>query len=501
MNPKMSVKIIPEGVIYNNEEESRLTVLLLVPFYSFFEKYETRRAGCPLGLELIAVELVAKGFNVIFIDACMAAYNQFTPQDDGSIRYGLTDQQLRKLLSQFNPDIVGITSLFSNQANNVARVAALTKEAYPKAIITEGGSNATGDIERVLEDPNVDMVIRKEGVVSFPELCYSLESNQSSRNFTPVLGVSYKDSIGKPVDNPGRGLLPDLDLLAPRRLEIPLHPMYDTPEHTGGSRHQKEGRLAYIMSSQGCPLKCDFCHIHIMAGNIRYYSLARFEQEVVLLKAAGVTELVVEDDMFFADMQRAMAICDILKKHSMSWFEEGGLSMFKFMKPGHNLTYKQVLNKLAESGCYRFYLAIESANPQSLIESHKPHINTRVEPAEEIVRYATNSGIEVVGGFMVGFQNESLQDMERTVEYAIKLKQVGLAYAMIFIVTAIPGTMAYNKFQSLFPDLDLRTSHERAAFPVGGLTPEELTKLRFQWMQEVNGDCMMVAKETKNWGL
>ena len=45
MNTEMSVKVIPEGVIYRNEEESRLTILLLVPFYSFFEKYETRRAG------------------------------------------------------------------------------------------------------------------------------------------------------------------------------------------------------------------------------------------------------------------------------------------------------------------------------------------------------------------------------------------------------------------------------------------------------------------------
>ncbi|HOZ36904.1 MAG TPA: hypothetical protein PLR18_03700, partial [bacterium] len=84
----------------------------MVPFYSFFERHETRRAGCPLGLEMIVTELVARGFNVIYIDACMAAYNQFTPQADGSVRYGLTDEQLKNVLRQFSPGVVGITSLF-----------------------------------------------------------------------------------------------------------------------------------------------------------------------------------------------------------------------------------------------------------------------------------------------------------------------------------------------------------------------------------------------------
>ncbi|MBI4128323.1 MAG: B12-binding domain-containing radical SAM protein [Parcubacteria group bacterium] len=503
----MQVKRFDQGVAFW-QDKSRLTVMLLSPFYSFWPRYETRRAGCPIGLELIASELAAKGFNVIFIDACMSAYNQFIQQENGTIRYGLTDEQLERVLADFNPAVVGITSLFSNQAGNVERVARLVKRAYPNAIVTEGGSHASGDVNEVLKSPWVDMVIREEGLATFPELCQSIEAKASSRNFTFALGVSYKSKSGGAVHNGSRGFIPIFDVLAPRRLEIPLHPMYDTLEHTGGSRHRKNGRHAYILSSEGCPLKCDFCHIHIMAGNIRYYTLARFEQEVAQLKAAGVNEIVVEDDMFFADIPRAMAVGDILKKYDMAWFEEGGLSMFKFMKPGSGLTHEQMLDKLAETGCYRYYHAIESANPMSLTKSHKPHINSEQDAAEEIVRYTAKVGIEGVGGFMLGFKGngggfeESREDMERTVAYAKRLKQAGLAYVMLFIYTAIPGTNAYKYLKSVFPDLDLRTSHERSAFPVGGLTPAELTELRLQWMQEVNGSaCMGIAEETKNWGL
>jgi radical SAM superfamily enzyme YgiQ (UPF0313 family) len=503
----MQIQVFDEGVAFW-QENSRLTVLLLTPFYSFWPRYETKRAGCPIGLELIASELVAQGFNVMLVDACMAAYNQLTPQPDGTVRYGLTDDQLKNVLVRFHPTVVGITSLFSNQHGNVEATAQIVRQVYPNAIIVEGGSHATGDANEVLKSPAVDMVVRKEGLQTFPELCLSAERGNSRRNFTDELGVTFKNQMGWVIENDDRPFLPNFDGLAERKLEIPLHPMYDTPEHTGGSRHRNTGRHAYILSSEGCPLKCEFCHIHTMAGTIRYYGLERFDQEVARLKAAGVNELVVEDDMFFADLPRAMAIGDILKKYDMAWFEEGGLSMFKFMKPGPGLTYQQIVDKLAETGCYRFYLAIESANKQSLAKSHKPHINTEVELAEDIVRYTAQKGIQAVGGFMLGFKGnnggyeESLEDIERTVAYARRLKLAGLAYVMLFVFTAIPGTAVYNHLKSVFPNLDLRTSHERAAFPVGGLTPAELTERRLKWMDFVNGeDCMEIAQSSKNWGL
>lgn len=503
----MDIKCFDEGIAFW-QQRSKQTVLLLVPFYSFWPRYETRRAGCPIGLELIASELVGVDFNVIFIDACMSAYNQYTEQQDGTIRYGLTDEQLERVLDRFNPSIVGITSLFSNQADNVEHLAQLVKRVYPRAILIEGGSHASGDVDEVLKSPCVDMVVREEGLVTFRKLCCFLEAGISSRHNTKVLGVSYKDESGRVIHNRSRGFVPTFDGLAPRRLEIPLHPMYDTPEHTGGSRRRKNGRHAYILSSEGCPLKCDFCHIHIMAGNIRYYGLERFEREVAALKAAGVTELIVEDDMFFADIPRAMAVGEILKKHDIAWFEEGGLSMFKFMRPGQGLTHEFILDKLARTGCYRYYHAIESANAVSLTKSHKPHINAEQDVAEQIVRYTAKVGVEGVGGFMLGFKGnnggfeETREDMERTVAYAKRLKQAGLTYVMLFIYTAIPGTNAYKYLKSVFPDLDLRTSHERSAFPVGGVSPAELTELRLKWMQEVNGSASMgVAEQTKNWGL
>lgn len=500
MDRKMSIKIIPEGVIYENTSEERLAVLILVPFYSFFERYETRRAGCPLGLEMIVAELVAKGFNVIYIDACMAAYDQFTLQDDGSIRYGLTDEQLKNVLCRFNPDVVGVTSLFSNQASNVEQVAKIVREIYPRAIIAEGGGHATGAVDEVLAGGVVDVIVRSEGMITFSEFCERIENKN---NPFSTKGISYHDENGVH-HNPSREFCQDLDFLAPRQLEIPLHQMYNTSEHTGGSRGTQTGRHIYFMTSLGCPGHCRFCLSDLMSGpKTRFFSLKRVEEDIKRLAESGVTELIIEDDQLLADIPRAMKVMDIFKKYSMEWFEEGGISLFKLMKPGHGLVYRDIVDKMAETGCYRFYLAIESANPQSLQDSHKPAVNAQAELAEEIVRYIASKGIQAVGGFMIGFKSdgyeETFEDMRRTVEYAKRLKKAGLAYVMLFIYTALPGTPIYP---SLKPFIRGYTSHESAGFSVGGLTPEQLTELRFKWMKEINGDdYMSVAESTKNWGI
>ncbi|MFA5155581.1 MAG: radical SAM protein [Patescibacteria group bacterium] len=496
----LAVTIIPQGVIYQNTGEQRLTVLLLVPFYSFYEKYETRRAGCPLGLEYLAAELVPLGFNVIFIDACLSAYDQLTPQTDGTIRYGLTGEQLRQVLKQFQPDLVGITNLFSNQAKNVLATAQIVREMYPQTVITEGGGHATGAVEEVLRDGPVDIVIRGEGIKQFVSLCQALEAKEDYRN---VSGLSYLDGNGTIKHNPDQPFLKNLDELSPRRLEIPSHPMYDTNFHTGGSRKLKRGRHIYVMTGFGCALHCEFCLSDLMTGDrTRFFSLAYLEREFIRYKAAGFTEIIIEDDQFLADIRRAMDIAALLQKHRLYWFEEGGISLFKLMRPGPGLSYKQIIDCFAQSYCYRFYLAIESANPESLSRSKKPAINADTDYAAEIVSYIKAQGIEAVGGFMIGFKipsyEESLADIERTIAYAKKLRAAGLAYVMLFIYTALPGTPV---FDYLKPYLTGYSSHERAAFPVAGLTTDELTEKRLVWLGEINGKSQELAKEKRNWGL
>ena len=514
-------RFFEEGVVLSEgnkdtEGKKRLSVLLLVPPYSFDPQYETRRVSAPLGLETIANELVQRGFNVTFIDAARAKYDQLMSKTSGEMKYGLTDEQIREVLEQFpETDIVGVTSMFSNQSQNVADTTKIIRELYPKALIVEGGAHATGAYEEVLsKDENVDVIVRRQGMITFAELCEKIEMAKKEQGEDPltvlqdIQGIAYRDQEQEVKCNLDRPFVKNLDELAPRLMSIELHPMYNTTEHTGGSRGTQEGRYAYIMTGYGCPGRCGFCTAEMMSGReIAQFSLERIEQEVKQLKDAGVNELIVEDDQFLADIPRALAIMEIFKKYQMKWFEEGGISMFRLMKPGKDYDYKTIIDKMAESGCYRFYLAIESANEESLKQSSKPDINTHQDEAEEIVGYIQSRSIQAVGGFMLGFKSpgyeESLQDMEKTVAYAKKLKNAGLSFVMLFLYTGLPGARVYDYIRPMIEQAGTgHTSHEKAGFAVGGLSTQELTRKRLEWMIEVNGkEIMKKAEETLNWGV
>jgi len=505
---KYTIRNFKEGVSFESNPD-RLTILLLVPFYSFDPKYETRRVNAPLGLEYIANELLADGFNVIFIDAARGDYNNFTKLKNGQIRYGLTNNRLKFLLSKFNPDIVGITSLFSNQLSNTLLISELIKTIHPSVLIAHGGAHASGADIEVLTNPCVDIVVRREGMITFKNLCKKLEAERGKRKLndtlSEIMGISYKNSKKKIIQNPDQPFVENLDELAPRRYEIELHSMYDTSEHTGDSKINKQGRYAYLMTSFGCDGHCKFCTSDMLSGpKTRFFSLERIEREIIELKKRGVNEIIVEDDQFLAVIPRAMKIMDIFKKHQMRWFEEGGISMFKLMRPGTGLDYKKIIDKFAESGCYRFYLAIESANISSLQTSNKPPINAQANLAEQIVKYIKFKNIQAVGGFMLGFKTknyeESMKDIKNTLRYAKQLKKVGLAYVMLFIFTPLPGT---GIFSSLHPYIQRGyTSHEKATLPIAGLSPKRFTKLRKYWMKKINGEqADNIAEKTLNWGL
>ena len=201
----------PEGTVLsagnkNAKGNSKLNILLLVPFYSFDPRYETRRVSAPMSLEYIANELIMNKFNVTFIDAARADYDNLIKQADGTFRYGLSDSKLKNLLGKFNPDVVGITSLFSNQSDNVKRVSDIVREVHPKSIIVEGGAHATGADVEVLQYDNVDVVVRGEGIKIFTRLCKEIEKNQNkmelARIFNKIKGVSFKTKSGKIIRNP-----------------------------------------------------------------------------------------------------------------------------------------------------------------------------------------------------------------------------------------------------------------------------------------------------------
>lgn len=158
-----------------------------------------------------------------------------------------------------------------------------------------------------------------------------------------------------------------------------------------------------IMTSRGCPYKCGFCAK--TDRGVRCYSVDRIEKEVAYLKKdCGYEALMLFDDVFILNKQRALAICHILKKHGITWrcFVRGDL----VIRHGPDL-----VDIMARSGCVEVGIGIESASDKILrIIGKGEDIGT----IREAIHWLQQRGIRVKGFFVVGLPGEDYHTIKQT---------------------------------------------------------------------------------------
>lgn len=509
------------------------------------EEEVMKRAGTPIGLVRIATQAM-RCYEVKLVDAPFEGWDQeqpllYLPNGGKLLRYGLTDTQIRKIIEEFQPDVVGIQCNYTVQWGNARALADLVKTIDEKIVVVGGGSHTSGDWRNALVDSPIDIICINESDRSFTQLLDALTSENS--NVDDVRGIAYRKNeelirtdtkICGAEKSQYISIHPKFQALEERLDMFPLPDfsllnmkLYEQAYHSAGARMRKTGAWAQIFSTIGCNVGCDFCYIPMVNGPWRALGTDWFDQHLASIKQHGVTEVLLEDDHLMHDPIYALQVFELLKKHDLPWVEEGGLSLFNLILlhkgesvletlsekekrriPGlygkvlkalqSGVTAKSLIKSMAESGCYNAYLAVESANETSLEKSHKPKLNTIQEATIEIVEMMANAGIRVTGGFMLGFVNpsdgdgksyiESVEQIEKTIEYAVLLMQHGMAYANPFIVTPLPGTPMHEfQKQYVVRDYDTGWSHERATLATEKWTADELETLRWKLMINANG--------------
>jgi anaerobic magnesium-protoporphyrin IX monomethyl ester cyclase len=542
------------------EAGERPRVLLMVPPYtrlvepvprgSAYERlgidtFEVmKRAGTPIGLLRIGTAAKLAGYDVRIIDAPFAGWQQesrYLSLPEGQLlRYGLTDEQIRRAVEEFRPDVVGIQCNYTVQWGNARALADLVKSIDPGIVVVSGGAHSSGDWANALLDSPIDVIVINEADRSFVTLLDALTTRATPTR--AVRGISYREG-GELVHADLKlcgsdkssylSLNPRRQSLDERKSILPLPDfgflsmdMYDLPFHSSGARVRKSGAWAQIFSTIGCNVGCDFCYIPMVNGPWRALGIDWFDQHLGDIKRHGVSEVLIEDDHLMHDPLYAMEVCRLLKKHDLPWVEEGGLSLFNLillnegesflrtMTPEEQrhpnfrnvvramqsgLTAKEMIKTMAESGCYNVYLAVESANEESLENSNKPKINSIQKATMDIVSMFAEHNIQVTGGFMLGFVNpperageapyiESLEQIERTIDYAVKLMGAGMAYANPFIVTPIPGTPMWQfQKQYVVRNYDTGWSHEKATLATSSWSAEDIERMRLKLLVDANG--------------
>ncbi len=197
-----------------------------------------------------------------------------------------------------------------------------------------------------------------------------------------------------------------------------------------------------VQYSRGCPFNCEFCDIiEIYGRQPRTKAVAQVLAELDQLREAGWRDAVfIVDDNFIGNKKRAKelltAMADWGRAHNYP---------FRFITEASlNLADDAELLQLFKDARFTsVFLGIETPDEQSLIANHKLQ-NTRrnlLDSVQRIQQY----GIEVMGGFILGFDTDREDVFDRMVDF---IQKSGIALAMVGLLQALPGTQLFRRLRS-----------------------------------------------------
>jgi radical SAM superfamily enzyme YgiQ (UPF0313 family) len=194
-----------------------------------------------------------------------------------------------------------------------------------------------------------------------------------------------------------------------------------------------------VQFSRGCPYDCEFCDIVVMNGRVpRTKTPAQLIAEVEDLRTRGWREAVfVVDDNFIGDRKKTK----VLLAELVSWRARTRTHINFLTEASVNLAQDpELLELMVAAGFRKVFLGIETPAIESLTECHKLH-NTRGDLLTA-VRTIQAAGLEVMGGFIVGFDSDPRDIFARQFEF---IQRSGVATAMVGLLTALPETRLYKR--------------------------------------------------------
>ncbi len=240
-----------------------------------------------------------------------------------------------------------------------------------------------------------------------------------------------------------------------------------------------------VQFSRGCPFDCEFCDIIIMNGRVpRTKSPAQLIAELEALRAHGWKDMVfIVDDNFIGDKKRTK----LLLREIIAWRERTRPGMGFFTEASVNLADDEELCELmVQAGFKRVFLGIETPVTESLQECHK--LQNKSRDLVECIQKLQRVGMEVMGGFIVGFDNDRQDIFKRQYEF---IQKSGVVQAMVGLLQALPQTKLYQRL--------MREGRLEAA-ATGNNTEAVLnfkTKLNREFLQNGYRDLMKKLYEPK----
>jgi radical SAM superfamily enzyme YgiQ (UPF0313 family) len=312
------------------------------------------------------------------------------------------------------------------------------KSRHPGVKVVFGGAHPSADPEECLKTGVVDYVIVGEGEIALTQLLDALEEGKEP-GIIQGLWLSRDDLIQPNI--PAK--VPDVESL-PRPaydlLDLEKYFKLDSPWH-----FPKSPRAVQFITSRGCPYQCSYCHT-IHGKKYRGLSPSKVLDEMeYLVRTFGVKEFMMVDDIFNFDLERAKEICRgiIARGLNISMQFPNGVRGDRFDE--------ELVSLMKQAGTHYMAIAIETVSDsyQRLIRK-----NLKIDNALQTIRWVRKYKMEVCGFFMIGFPGETLEDVNRTIDFAVNapLDTIFISLVSPYKGTLLRNDMLENRFGELEPE-------------------------------------------------
>src|SRR6266567_6079929 len=217
-------------------------------------------------------------------------------------------------------------------------------------------------------------------------------------------------------------------------------PLSLTPIADFGLANLKRYSAMSVQYSRGCPFSCEFCDIIEIYGRVprtksNQQMLAEFDA-LYDLNWRG-TVFIVDDNFIGNKKNVRLLLPDIAK-----WQKEHGFPFSLITESSLNLADDEaLLANMRDAGFRRVFIGIETPVEESLHEAQKSQNRGDLLSS---VKKIQSHGMEVMAGFIVGFDNDPLDIFERQIDF---IRQSAIPLAMVGLLNALPDTQLWKRLE------------------------------------------------------
>jgi radical SAM superfamily enzyme YgiQ (UPF0313 family) len=196
-----------------------------------------------------------------------------------------------------------------------------------------------------------------------------------------------------------------------------------------------------LQFSRGCPFQCEFCDIIVMFGRKpRTKTVEQVGRELDLLRRLGARNVFFVDDNLIGNKRTAKELLRFLREYQARHDYRFHFGTEASLNLAHD---QELLELFPAAGMEWVFIGIESPDEASLKEAQKFQ-NTRQDILSS-VRTVYAHGIDILAGFIVGFDHDTVQTFDRQHDFIV---QSGIQASMIGLLTAAPKTPLYARLQN-----------------------------------------------------